>query len=345
LSEFVALYWKDKKQPLSNQVKKGLARAFTKFDEFALGRYANSGDIKLRDVLFLSHAKPESKAQEKLWKKLANRELSYPEDTWEVQLSASKGENKKEVWTKLLNGSKLKALALLRNLRNCVEAGVEDSLIRKALKNCDPEKVLPFRFITAARYAPKFEPELEELMFKCSTNRDKLSGKTILIVDVSGSMGGRVSGKSEISRLDAACALAMLVREQSDNVVIYASAGSDGERIHKTQLVPARRGFALRDAIVKASRKLGGGGIFVKQSMDYVCEKEKKADRVIMINDSQDCDLVHKPDSANAFGERNYMMDISCEKNGIGYSKFIVINGFSESLIDYILAFEKSGLN
>src|SRR5215469_8079998 len=32
LGEFVALYWKEKKQPLSAGVKRGLARAFQKFD-------------------------------------------------------------------------------------------------------------------------------------------------------------------------------------------------------------------------------------------------------------------------------------------------------------------------
>jgi hypothetical protein len=34
LSEFVSIYWKDKRQPLSAQVKKGLAKAFTKFNAY-----------------------------------------------------------------------------------------------------------------------------------------------------------------------------------------------------------------------------------------------------------------------------------------------------------------------
>ncbi len=336
LSEFLALYWADKKQPLSNQVKKGLARAFDKFDAFALGRYQNTGDIKLRDVLFLTHAKPSSKKQENLWKKLIDNKLPCPEGTWEFRLSASNGKDKKKIWTDILNEGEIGAMALLRNLRNCQEAGVEDSVIRNALKNCNPEKVLPFRFITAARYAPRFEPELEELMFRCVSDRPKLEGKTVLIVDVSGSMGGYVGGKSEIRRLDAAAALAMLVREVSENVVIYATAGSDSARTHQTKLIRGRRGFALRDEIIKAAQTLGGGGIFLKQVMDYTYLQEKDADRVICISDSQDCDLVNKPDSAKAYGKKNYLMDISCEKNGIGYNKFTVINGFSESLIDYI---------
>src|SRR6202171_892804 len=58
LSEFVALYWSEGKQPLSAQVKKGLAAAFTRFDEYALAKYNRATPVKLRDVLFLSHAKP-----------------------------------------------------------------------------------------------------------------------------------------------------------------------------------------------------------------------------------------------------------------------------------------------
>jgi hypothetical protein len=39
LSEFVSLYWLDGKQPLSAQVKKGLAKAFKKFDEYQLAKW------------------------------------------------------------------------------------------------------------------------------------------------------------------------------------------------------------------------------------------------------------------------------------------------------------------
>lgn len=342
LSEFVSLYWKDGKQPLSNQVKKGLARAFSRFDEYQLAKY-NNGTISLRDVLFLVHPKPESRAQAALWKRLANKKLATP-DTWEVALSGAKeaGQTKKEAWESMLaEKGKLGAMALLRNLRNMTEVGVSDAQIRKALRECNAERVLPFRFIAAAKYAPKFEPELESLMLRCLENREKLTGKTVLIVDVSGSMNGRLSSKGESSRLDAAAALAMLVRELSEEVVIYATAGSDGARKHQTELIPARRGFALREEVNKATGRLGGGGIFLKQVMDYVSARETDVDRVICISDSQDCDLVNKPDSAPAFGKNNYLMDISCEKNGIAYNKFTVINGFSEAVLDYIAAFEK----
>jgi 60 kDa SS-A/Ro ribonucleoprotein len=70
LAEFVAIYWKDGRVPLSGQVKKGLAAAFPKFDERDLAKYDDCGSIKLRDVLFLCHAKPRDAVQAGVWKKL-----------------------------------------------------------------------------------------------------------------------------------------------------------------------------------------------------------------------------------------------------------------------------------
>ena len=79
LTEFLAIYWKDGKQPLSAQVKKGLAAAFTKFDEYALAKYDRGESIKLRDVLFLCHAKPKDREQEALWERLINRAMKTPD--------------------------------------------------------------------------------------------------------------------------------------------------------------------------------------------------------------------------------------------------------------------------
>jgi len=68
--EFVAIYWKNGRVPLSAQVKKGLAAAFPKFDEHQLAQHHRAGPIQLRDVLFLCHAKPRDDAQAGVWRKL-----------------------------------------------------------------------------------------------------------------------------------------------------------------------------------------------------------------------------------------------------------------------------------
>lgn len=339
LGEFLAIYWKDKKQPLAASVKKGLAQAFVKFDEYQLGKYNRDNKIKLRDVLFLCHAKPQSLEQAKLWKKLVDDKIKTP-DTWEVALSETKGENKKKAWEKLLKKNKLGALALIRNLRNFEETGVNRDLIKQALKNCNTEKVLPFRFVTAVKHAPRWQTELEDLMLRALSEKQKLSGKTVVIIDVSGSMGGALSAKSEMNRMECAASLAILLRELCEDVVFYATAGSDMSRVHQSALVRPHRGFALRDEILNKARTLGGGGIFLKQVMDYTLSEEKSADRVIVITDEQDCDDKANPNTAAAYGKRNYIINISVEKGGIAYKKFHHINGFSEAVFDYISAAE-----
>src|ERR1700758_1807750 len=161
LCEFVAIYWKDGRVPLSGQVKKGLAAAFPKFSEYQLAKYDRGGPIKLRDVLFLCHAKPRDDKQAGGWKKLIWGRLAVP-DTWEVALSS--GADKREAWTRLLAERKLGALALLRNLRNMKDAGVHEELVLSTLRSANTQRVLPFRFLAAARYAPQWEGALEQLM-------------------------------------------------------------------------------------------------------------------------------------------------------------------------------------
>jgi 60 kDa SS-A/Ro ribonucleoprotein len=82
LIEFVAMYWKGGRVPLSSQAKKGLAAAFPKFDEQQLAKCKPKSPIKLRDVLFLSHAKPRDEAQAAVWKRLIwGRLRKIPKDS------------------------------------------------------------------------------------------------------------------------------------------------------------------------------------------------------------------------------------------------------------------------
>jgi hypothetical protein len=264
LSEFVAIYWANGRQPLSGQVKKGLAAAFVKFDEYALAKYDRTGAVRLRDVLFLSHARPVDESQAMLWKRLAANELATP-DTWEVALSATGREervgDKRQVWERLLTGRKLGALALLRNLRNMHAAGVGEELVLSALAAIKTDRVLPFRFLAAARSAPQWEQPLETAMFRALEGRTaRLPGHTVLLVDVSGSMEVTLSHRSEMRRTDAAYGLAILLREIAEKVTIYTFSND-------ARLVPSRRGMALRDALDKSQPH---GATYLGKALDQV---------------------------------------------------------------------------
>jgi len=317
LSEFVALYWSEGKQPLSAQVKKGLAAAFTRFDEYALAKYNRAAPVKLRDVLFLCHAKPVDATQAELWKRLVEDQLAIP-DTWEVALSA--GADKRQAWERLLGENKLGALALLRNLRNMAEAKVSEHAIRDGLGKMKTERVLPFRFIAAARYAPQWETELEQAMFRSLEGQARLPGKTILLVDVSGSMDAPLSRRSEMRRNDAAYGLAVLLREIAD-VSVYSFSD-------ELARVPSRRGFALRDAINSSQRH---SGTYLGKAMNAI---EEKYDRLIVITDEQSHDPVPNP---KALG---YMINVASYQNGVGYGQWTHIDGWSDSVIEYIRAAE-----
>lgn len=322
LSEFLALYWKDgKDQPLASQVKKGLANAFTKFDRYALSKYNRDADIKLRDVLFLCHAKPENESQAVLWKDLVEDKLEAP-DTWEVALSA--GADKKETFERLISENKLGALALLRNLRGMTEAGVSKNIISKALLNVKTERVLPFRFISAARHAMQFEPELETAMFKCLEGAEKLAGETVLLIDVSGSMNQNISGKSELSRMDAACGLAILLREICESVRVYTFSTDVVE-------VAPRRGFALRDAVKNSQAHRDTYLDKALKKLDYGAG----ANRIIVITDEQSHDKVSAPKT------KGYMLNVASYQNGVGYGSWNHIDGWSDSVVNYVSELER----
>ena len=322
LAEFVAIYWKDGRVPLSAQVKKGLAAAFPKFDEYALAKYDRGGPIKLRDVLFLAHAKPRDEAQEKVWKRLIAGELTAP-DTWEVALSS--GADKREAWERLLREQKLGALAFLRNLRNMCEAGVEENLVLAALGFMSTARVLPFRFMAAARYAPQWDEALEQAMLKCVATSEKLAGKTIVLVDVSGSMTAPLSHRSEMQRTDAAYGLAVLLREIGEKVAVFSFSNSLVE-------LPARRGFALRDAIDASQSH---GATYLGKAVTELNQKHGY-DRLIVITDEQAHDSVPAPKS------KGYVVNVASNKNGVGYGKWTHIDGWSESVVEYIRTLEQT---
>src|SRR5262249_30647604 len=204
LGEFVALYWNGKRQPLSAGVKRGVAKAFTKFDAYELAKYNRDNRVKLRDVLFLCHAKPKNAEQAETWKKLVENTLESP-DTWEVALSA--GKDKRETWERLLREGKVGGMAVLRNLRLMLGAGVAPKLVAERLER-GIARALPFRFVTAARHAPKLEQAIEKAMLKGIAGLEKLPGVTGLLVDVSGSMNYKLAKRGETTRMDAAAGLA-----------------------------------------------------------------------------------------------------------------------------------------
>lgn len=352
ITELLAMYFADNKKgrapaKLPNQLKKHLGLVWSKFDEYQFGKYRGDGKaVRLKDALRLTHPTPENEKRSGVYKRILTDSLQTP-DTWEVAISAAQGSAAKcAEWTRLIKAEKLGGLAVLRNIRNMTKDGVDAKLIWQAITNISAGRLLPINFIAAAKHNPQYEAAIEEKFLQCFIDKPKLKGKTIFVVDTSGSMKTSLSSKSELLRLEAAGGLAAIAREMCEQPIIYCTAGDDGRRKHATMQIPARRGFALVDYIKGAEvcSKIGWGGIFIVQCLDHIKAEQKDADRIIVITDEQDCDTSGKsPEKADTFGKYNYLINVASARNGIGYrNKWVHVDGWSDSVLDFLTSYENN---
>ncbi len=320
LAEFVALYWKDGKCSLSKQVKLGLAKAFTKFDEYQLAKWNRDKEVKLRDVLFLCHAKPQNKGQADLWKRLIDGKLATP-DTWEVEISASR--DKRMSWARLIMEKRLGAQAFLMNLRNMLQAGITEEVLAQKMELFNYGKMLPFQFISAARAVPSLEPAIEKQMLKALAERPKIPGRTALLVDVSGSMDGNISAKGTLTGIETGGALAIIARELCENARVFTFSNDVVE-------VPARRGFALADAVDSSQCH---NGTYLGKAIETI--DKIGSDRIIVLTDEQSHDKV-------SIGKtRTYIINVAGYNREVTYGQNSVhVSGWSEKVIDYIMEYE-----
>lgn len=318
--EFLAICKARGMKTLSKQMKVGLARAIKKFDEYQLSKYNRDATFKLRDVMFLTHARPNGEEQEALFKRVAENALATP-DTWEVALSG--GADKRETFERLIREGQLGYLALLRNLRNMADAGCDTALVRDAIvaRKNGAHRVLPFRYVAAARACPQFEPAIDQALCEAISELPALSGKTVALVDVSGSMQARLSGKSDLSRMDAAAALASIIH--GDLRVFSFSQGL-------VEVAP-RRGMAGVDAVIRSQEH---SSTYLGAAVDFL-NKRVPHDRLIVITDEQSHDRVPDPIATKA-----YMINVASSANGVGYGRWTHIDGFSENVIRFIQANE-----
>jgi hypothetical protein len=344
--ELLAMYRKDNpRRPLAKALKRGLADAIKSLSSYAIQKYAprGKGAYRLRDVLFLTRPKPRDNVQAEWFKMLADDTLPQA-DTWETKLSG--GADKRETFEAMLRNNTLGALAILRNLRNMVQVGVPHDLVAKSLMSATRANrfgTLPFQYVAASRAVPSMEPVIEAAMLTgvqrfmsdnatpemIETNGNLLSGHTILLVDVSGSMRDPLSGKSTLDRSDAAAAMAILLREVCDEVSVFDYNTSVRE-------VPARRGFALRDAFRRPYDGTYTGKAAHAVLHEVTRRLGRSPERIIVITDEQSRDTLPPLPT----GTRGYVMNVAPYQNGIAWGRWTTVSGFSENLVKFIIEAE-----
>jgi|WetSurMetagenome_2_1015567.scaffolds.fasta_scaffold13707_4 60 kDa SS-A/Ro ribonucleoprotein len=286
MSEILSYYLHNYKKPIPNSMKKGLADAFLKFDEYQLQKYNRAKEVKLSDILCITHPKALNNEQNDLWKRLLEDKLKTP-ITWETELS-SKGNNK-EVWENLIESNKLGYMAMMRNLRNIIKSGASN--INKVYEFLSDEnnvlksKQLPFRYYSAYNVlknenlgTSKIFDTLEKAIKISCKNISELKGKTLIAADVSGSMGGKISIKSEIT-----CAEIAVLMMAIANYICEETITTTFDTSLKMCNLSTSNGIISN----ANSINVNGGGTDITLPIQYLLQNKIFVDRIILFSDNE----------------------------------------------------------
>lgn len=346
-------YYKKNNKSIPASMKKGFSLALNRFNAYSLAKYrAANKDIKMVDLLNLFHPKAVSEEQNIIFKSLVEDTLRS-EDTWEAELSEAgqqedKSTAKKEAWINLIKERKIGYFALLRNLRNIKEQApevldealqmlVDENLIKKSL-------VLPFRFDTAYQLFSSGSSEDRKIIVALNKATDiamnnvpELPGRTLVVVDSSGSMLGK---PAQIASLFAA----IIVKKNPTADIIRFSDNAEYISFNPMDSVlTIKNGFNFRN---------GGTNfhaIFETANKPY--------DRVIILSDMQGWMVSEKdfgysvassPKKSFNTYKKNYGVNpvvYSFDLNGYGTLQFpennvYALAGFSDKIFDVMSLLE-----
>lgn len=280
--EILAFSLQNNGDVVPNAMKKGFASAIEEMNEYSLAKYRGEGrTVNMYDVVNLVHPRPTPAV-----KALMTGELK-PAETWEVALtqagqSDEVDDAKEQAWATLLSEKKLGYFALLRNLNNirkqapealplALEQLVDEKAIRKSL-------VLPFRFQTAYKLL-EGEAGTEKILAAISkaatislANVPTFEGKTLVALDVSGSMGGFGRSNSPAS-IGALFAAALGISQDNVDLMTFDT---------KAAWVTIPTGIDLFGAVGRIPFR-GGGTDF-----HLIFDNAKEVyDRIIVLSDMQ----------------------------------------------------------
>jgi len=340
-------------KPIPKAMRKILRGGLNACDEYELAKYAGKKQkVSMRDVLFLARPKPKDVNQQKLFNKLAKNELKNTR-TWESVVS--KDGNNKESWEKILPS--MNYMALLRNLRNLIEQKVDNKLYIKRLddkKEVLKSKQFPFRFYSAHKVVSSLNTSknsivldaLENAINYSLENVPKISGKTLLVADHSGSMESKPSERSQLSMktiADVCLSMGQTVFTEK----LTGCFGDTFEYVHTNKKSILSNMKLLEDIDVGYSTN--GYTIIEKLITD-----SESVDRVIIFTDCQLWDSAYDTSLEKKWKQYTKSINIDAklyiiDMSGYGTLQFpegaknvINIAGWNESIFKFINMYENS---
>lgn len=342
-SEIMAYYGHAYGRPFPNSLKKGIALALARFTPYEIAKYRGEGkDVSLVDIVNITHPKHTDAIGA-----LVKGELKS-HDTWESKLTAAgqnaeteeeKEDMKNAAWKELLLENKLGYFALLRNLRNIVSQAPD--MVDEACKQLVNEErikkslVLPFRFTKAMEVVGSTDRRVQDALNRAMeislSNVPAFAGKTLVVVDTSGSMSGQ---PIEIASLFAAA-------------IYKTNPGADLMQFSDhASYMGLNGGDSLSTLAHEIQRMAHGGGTNFHAIFQTA---NKKYDRIFILSDMQGWVGYNTPKAEfNQYKQTHganpsiYSFDLA----GHGTLQFpedkvFAFAGFSEKVFDLVRLFEE----
>ena len=254
--------------------------------KFSLDRRYND-DIVVPDTLKVVAARQEVKglSGDEL-RKLANSgelaaHIAKSGMTWEALSGQISGGMDAKAWEAVIPN--MGYMALLRNLRNFIDAKIDRKVMTKVLaKISDPDEVakskqLPFRFLSAFKEVSHNLPvaaAVETALQHSLVNVPELKGRTLILVDNSGSMSWGMSSKSKMKYGEAAGVFGSALALAND-ADLYAF-GDSARRIS----------FKAGESILSVAKRFNFN-MGATYTQDAINKTFNGHDRVIILTDEQ----------------------------------------------------------
>ena len=295
-----------KKVPMG--IKRGVADAFNKFDAYQFGKYNRKEGLTLRNLLRIVHPEPAGEENSMIFKKIMDESLESPY-TWEVELSrngqlGAEKKSDKQLWTELITregSGSLGYMAMIRNLRNMVQAGIDNDtwkLVASRISNpkaVAKSKQLPFGFINAYDVAKEngvpnvVLNALQEATELSLANMPKLGDRVWIILDSSGSMGSMgysygasAHGTQNVPIKVGAIFAAALAKAAKDSFEFKFTMFDDYAKY--VELNPRDSIFTNYEKIM---RRNAGGGTNLQAAFDSKSKLGFEPDTVIVLSDME----------------------------------------------------------
>lgn len=274
----------------SHAAVRGFADYLGTLSPYQIAKYKMKGhSFNMADLINICHPKPTKAIQ-------AFKEGTLETaDTWESSISATGGdqESKAKEWIRLVEEHRLGYLALLRNLRNIIEVAPSRQWVQKYLlpsiadaTAIKKSRIYPYQIYSAFKAIDTIsnrmlQVALEDAFTLACRNIVPLTGKTLVILDVSGSMDSPISARSEISLKECGAVFATMFKV-AGNDIDFIKFGNYAKYLNLDQTAAIYTPFGMVQDMVNNDNC--GYGTDVSEAFRLVCQPY---DRILLISDMQ----------------------------------------------------------